>query len=482
MKTVNFLYVISFLIGLFVFSCSPNQNNNEQILGKWAGVLKTPKYKLLIRPEFYVDSNDNVSLKITGLYKKKNYPVFSDSLVIDNNKLEFYIKNSKVKFNGIYVEDSNKIRGIWQQGKFRTPIVFYTEKEIYRIERPQHPFPPFPYTVDTVSFINKKDSIRLEGIITHPIDTNKKFPAVLLLSGTGPHDRDETMYRHKPFLVLGDYLTRNGFAVLRYDDRGVGGSSGNYYNSSVLDFAEDAKAAINYMKSLSFIDTSNIGIIGFGEGGVVGTIVASDYDHCNYLILLSTPAMSGKKILFEQIKRIQTKENAPEKEIMRDIEFNKKMIYIILHTQKTEVITKKLKDLYFNYIKTLSEDERMKPKYNRRVFEKQLKIYSSPWFKNYLRFNPLKYFLKLSCNTLVLYGENDLQINPTKNLNVVMNILGKNKKIKKIKISGKILQGLNHLLQKSKTGLPGEYKKNEQTLSPSVLNEILFWIKSISNH
>lgn len=468
----QFLFVI--VVSLFLLSnCSTTKNDYNEFEGKWGGVLKTPAKNVLVYIEFQRDSSNNKYVKVTGLLKKKNFPFFADSILTNGNKIFFSINKLNIDYNGKFLADSNKIKGIWRQGNFRTELVFYRENELYRIDRPQHPFPPYPYVADTVDFYNEKDSVRLVGTLTYPRNKNGKFPAILLLSGTGPHDRDETMYNHKPFLVMADFFTRHGFMVLRYDERGVGESSGDFYQSDIFNLKDDAVAAIGYLKTLDNVDTSKIGIIGFGEGGIIASLIAAERKEPGFIVLLSTPAITGAEVLIDQVQRIQMQNKISEDEIKKDLNFNKKLVKIISSEINLEKAELKIRKLYDKFIQEIPPEERRKPKYNKRIFYNQLRIMLTPWFKSYLTFDPVHIFSKISSFVLVLYGEKDLQLDPVKNYKLLTRELFK---VNKGKVDGEILKDMNHLFQQSYTGLPEEYKKIKQTISVDVLNRILNWL------
>lgn len=481
MKNKTILGLIFFVISMFLVYLIYNSfiNNkakiNPNVLGEWSGVLKTPSNKFLINMKIYSDINSSVNVKISSP-KQNQFSIDVDSLSYDKNKIFFTLPKYHIKYNGEYLIDSNKITGKWNQDNFTTPLVFYRPDEIGRTDRPQFPFKPYPYKSDSV-FISSVDNIKLAGTLTYPDNNDRQYPAIILINGLGPHDRDESMYGHKPFLVIADYLTKKGFAVIRVDDRGIAGSTGNFSTATTKDFSDDIFSVLKFLKKNPIIDTTNIGLFGFNEGGLIAAMVASNYPDIKYLVLLSTPGVNGKKILLTQTEILQKNAGVQESEINRDLEINKKMLSVVEKYNDTTAIRQKLTQLYKNFRKTLPKEDLLRTKYSVKTFKNQLKVMTAPWFKYYLTLKPDKYFGQIKCPTLLLYGEKDLQVDPTINLEAIENaiIQGGNNNVE-----GKIIPNLNHLFQKCETGLPNEYLKIKETFSNDALDIIAEWIKKIN--
>ncbi len=448
---------------------------NEKLFGKWSGFLKTPKRQLVISADILKSKNGNVNLKISSP-KQKQYNIPTDSLVINNNLIMFSINKYKIRYKGIINLDSTKIIGTWYQDNFISELDFYRPDEILRTGHPQYPVKPYPYNNDSVYFFNYIDSINLAGTITYPKKNKQKYPAILLINGLGKHDRDETMYGHKPFLLISDYLTRKGYVVFRADDRGVGKSGGKFEKATTKDFTRDMISALKYLKTKSYVDTNKIGIIGFNEGGLIAARIASESDNVKFIILLSTPGITGKEILLTQTVDIQEKSGIPDNVIQRDLKINKKILNIVGSIKDSALAYNKLRNTYRQFRATLPKEDLVKKKYSIVAFKNQLNFMLTPWFKYYLNYNPKKTFTKIKIPVLIIYGDKDVQVNAAKNNNALRRALEQagNKNYKSI-----IFPNLNHLLQHCQTGLPNEYAKISQTVSPAVLDSINVWLNNI---
>ncbi|WP_236564830.1 S9 family peptidase [Flavobacterium sp. MK4S-17] len=334
-------------------------------------------------------------------------------------------------------------------------------------QKPQEPLPPYPYHTEEVYIENKSDSIKLAGTLTLP-EKGNNFPVVLLLSGSGAQDRNSELLGHKPFLVLADYLTRNGIAVLRMDDRDEGQSGGVYNEAGVKEFTEDALYAINYLKSRKEINKSQIGLIGHSLGGIVAQVAAAKTNDVAFIVLMASPGIDGDKLMLLQKEVIERKLGGSDASITIGQQ-QIGMAYKIIRNPELDDEAKKLK--LTNYLTAIYG--MALPKQQIEGLVSQL---SFPWFSDLIKYNPSEVLAKIKCPVLALNGSNDLQVVPS-NLNAIEEELKKNgnTKVKAIE-----MPNLNHLFQESKTGLPNEYANIEQTLSPEVLKIIKNWIVEIT--
>ena len=477
MKSKNILYLIISLILIilfyFLYSNFNKDKTNTSFLGNWSGYLSSPTKQILVQANF-TDIDGEIDLKISSPTINQ-YSIPVDSLFIDGNKVSFAINKLKVRYEGLFLSDSGKINGTWSQSNSGIGLTLYRAEEIYRFNRPQAPFKPFGYSSDSISFVSS-DTISLAGTFTYPNNTNKKFPAIILVNGLGKHDRDESMYGHKPFLVIADYFTKKGFAVLRVDDRGVGLSGGDFSSATTEDFALDLAAAIDFIKSKEIVDINKIGVLGFNEGGLVASMAIAKRNDINFLVLLATPGLKGRDIFLTQTRELQSRYNVSEDEINRDYNINRKMYDVVESVNDTSIAIKKFNVIYNDFRLSLPEEELAKSKYSQSTFNAQVKLMTSPWFKYYLTYNPESNFSKIECPVLILYGKNDLQVEPTRNLEAIKSALANSGNSN---VKGIIFPKLNHLFQESEIGLPTEYSKIKATISFEVLDEISDWLKNI---
>jgi hypothetical protein len=345
------------------------------------------------------------------------------------------------------------------------------EKEV--VKRPQEPLKPYIYYSEEVTFQNKSANISLAGTLTLP-SKDGNFPVVILISGSGPQNRDEELMGHKPFLVISDYLTKNGIAVLRYDDRGVGQSTGDFKTATSADFATDVQSAVAYLKTRKEINKKKIGLVGHSEGGIIAPMVAAKSKDVSFIVLLAGTGIPGDQLLLLQQELISKASGVSDSDIKKSIEMNTKIFEIVVKSNDT----KKLKLDVTNLINdTLKNDKNAKiPEGEMQVdyIKNQVDQMTSPWMQYFIKYNPAIVLEQVKCPVLAINGEKDLQVPPKENLMAIKNALlkGGNKNVKT-----KEFPNLNHLFQESKSGSPDEYATIEQTFSPVALEEVMNWIK-----
>jgi fermentation-respiration switch protein FrsA (DUF1100 family) len=341
------------------------------------------------------------------------------------------------------------------------------------LNRPQTPAKPYPYIEEEVTILNKKDNISLSGTLTLP-GRDSIYPAVILIAGSGPNDRDETIFGHKPFLVLSDYLTRNGFAVLRYDKRGVGRSTGDYKKATTADFASDAKEAIAYLQTRKEIDKNHIGLIGHSEGGVVASMVASESKDVKFIVLLASMGVKGNELLSVQNITELKRQNVDPETIVGLIPHLKDALKKSQEWESTEndsvSIQNKLSKVW-SQLPTLFKLRTKKENFIRSTYNAMI----SPWLRQFLSIDPANYLEKTSCPVLAINGEKDTQVLADKNLTAIETALEKGGNNQ---YTIKKYPNLNHLFQVCETGDIDEYAKIEQTISPEVLEDITKWVKA----
>ncbi len=338
--------------------------------------------------------------------------------------------------------------------------------------RPQEPKPPYPYREEEVTFRNEAEGFELAGTLTLP-DGPGPFPAVVLITGSGQQDRDETVFHHKPFKVIADHLTRNGIAVLRYDDRGVGGSKGNLTAATSLSFAGDAEAAVIFLGGRPEIDPGKIGLAGHSEGGFIAPIVASRNSSIAFVISLAGPGVTGYDAIIQQNIDFFRVSGMSEEALADQLHMLKNIFGFVIAEEDQRAAAKKAMEWYNKELdaKGVTAEERREQMW---TFVQALVQTNNPWWKYFLSTDPAQFWSSVKCPVLALNGEKDIQINHAQNLPAIKSAVkkGGNRKVKTV-----ALPGLNHLFQHAETGAITEYQTIEETFSPEVLGMMSSWIR-----
>ncbi|WP_235297517.1 alpha/beta hydrolase family protein [Portibacter marinus] len=394
---------------------------------------------------------------------------------IDGNKINITAKNMGITLDGTYVPDSNIINARFRQGPLNQKIVLKREAiDKKELKRPQEP-KVFDYRMEDVKFTNPAGGHELAGTLTLPLSGNYD-KAVVLVSGSGPQDRNEELLGHKPFLVLSDYLTRNGVAVLRYDDRGVGESTGNFESATSMDLAMDAKFAVEYLRSREEMKDVKIGIMGHSEGGLIAPIVA-DKTALDFIVMLAGPGIDSDELLLEQITAISQASDGDPEEVNFSVESSREVFAFIKENQELsdEDLRSGIEKILRERFQLLSEEDLEEIGDVDAEIASQVKSVSNPWFRYFISFEPEVYLSKLSIPVLAVNGSLDLQVLSKSNLEGIMQNLEKagNKNF-----TVKEFEGLNHLFQVSKdgTGSPNEYGALEETFNEEVIAFVTDWI------
>ena len=475
MKNFHAILVVCLIAVSFQSFAKIYSGSNDEITGTWLGKLKVPGLELRI--VFNIKESENGILTATMDSPDQGAKgIRVDSVIFNGKNIKLEVKAARGYFEGTFNQDSLTITGNWNQFGSSFPILLKKVSKIEEAKRPQEPKPPFPYKVEDVSIKNESAGVTLSGTLTMP-ETGSSFPAVLLINGSGPGNRDEEIFGHKPFLVVADYLTRKGIAVLRYDKRGIGKSTGNYMEATTRDFVTDALAAVDYLSSRKEINPKEIGLIGHSEGGLIAPLAAVQSNKIDFIVLMAGPGLPGEDILKMQSELILKANGANESYIQKISELNEKA-YTLIKTEKDSTkLREKLEDLFENFINDLPENERASlGKDPKNIFETQINQITSPWFKYFLTYDPRPTLRKVKVPVLAIDGSKDLQVPPKEDLDAISKALSeggnKNYKVEE-------LDGLNHLFQTANTGSPTEYAKIEETIAPKALKIIGDWILKI---
>ena len=466
-------FVTLVLIILICSKVSICQSNNPEILtenhqlisGYWTGKINAGLSSFTFTLKFWSNDGSFMGTLDSPEQDLKNIPV--DEIIIKDDSIKINIGAIQRKYHAVIDRKSNVMDGIYIRNRgINFPLVLKKSDTATVLIRPQMPQRPYPYKEEEITFINENDGARLAGTLTIP--TGKApFQAVILISGSGAQDRDESYFGHKPFLVIADYLTRNGILVLRYDDRGVGGSSGDHLQSTTQTNSEDVISAIRFLKSRQDIDTNKIGLIGHSEGSIIATIAANKSQNIAYIILLGAPGLSIEENLYLQNAMIRRAEGISEDMIEQYNLIQRNVFSIIKEELNDSIATEKLRAAYtFDRYQSLPGDIR-------QSIDERINDLLTPYFRDIIKCDPAGILKKVQCPVLAISGEKDLQGPSKQNLPEIEKALesGNNKNFKCIE-----LQGINHMMQTCSKGTISEYSQIEETISPLVLNTIYEWI------
>jgi pimeloyl-ACP methyl ester carboxylesterase len=444
----------------------------KELEGFWEGKLKVTagiELRLVLRVEKGKEGRLKAALASPD-QGANNIPI--STIELKGDELTFESKVVGAKYVGKKMKDGAGFEGRFTQGALKLPLALKKTDKLSVASRPQTPRPPFPYRSEDVTYENKAGGVKMAGTLTLPRGQGP-FPAILLITGSGPQDRDESILGHKPFLVLADALTRRGIAVLRVDDRGVGGSTGSGTSSTTQDFAGDALAGVAFLKGRKEIDPVKIGLLGHSEGGLIAPLAAAQSKDVAFIILMAGTGLPGIDILKAQGELIARAEGASESELKYDRETQQRLIDIFLQEKDEKAARAKLTAALKEMRANMPESAKKGLDESGALSEGMIDAFNNAWFRSFLAYDPRPTLRKVRCPVLAVNGEKDLQVPSKENLAEIEKALkaGGNAAVKTIEF-----KGLNHLFQPSKTGSPSEYAKIETTIAPDVLKAIGDWI------
>ena len=451
----------------------PDGVPGEGLEGIWLGALNPDP--ITLRLLFKISKSEDGSLSGTVDSIDQGAEGLKISKIrFDGNSVLLKLKQPVAEFEGTMSEDGSRITGEWRQGSSALPLVLKRQEKVPDMARPQDPKKPYPYDEIEVAFMNDTAVVKFAGTLTLP-RSERPVPAVLLVSGSGPQDRNETLMGHRPFLVLADHLTRRGIAVLRVDDRGVGGSTGSVFESTSEDFATDALAGVKFLKGREEIDPGRIGIVGHSEGAIVAPLAAAMSQDVAFIVLLAAPGLVGEEILYLQSAAMMRAMGMGKDLIQQNRALQERLFAVVKAEKNNDTAADKLLEIQQERFSGLTDQEKQARGYpGEEAIKAQSKMLLTPWFRHFLTFDPAPRLRKVKCPVLVVTGERDLQVPPGENMPAIGEALkaAGNKDYKLVE-----LPELNHLLQTSKTGLPAEYSKIDETIAPVALETIGVWIE-----
>lgn len=392
-----------------------------------------------------------------------------NGLTLQGGVVRFAIPAAGGNFEGTLTDGGRTLTGVLTQGGASLPLVLsrvleltpsapppVTAPQPVSDARPQTPQAPFPYRSEDVVIPTPTPGVQLAGTLTVPQGAGP-FPAVLLITGSGQQDRDETVFGHKPFLVLADALSRRGVAVLRVDDRGVGGSTGPVTTATSADFAVDAGAAFAFLETRPEIARDRVGLIGHSEGGTIAPLVAQADPRVAFIVLIAGPAVSGGDLLVEQSRAIQKASGIAPAMVEGNVAIQSRIMRAVAaHADSAEAATAAVDAILA---------EAGQPQVQRQAVAAQL---VAPWTRWFIAHDPAPSLAALPIPVLAIYGGKDVQVPAEQNAAALRALLPSAEVV--------VLPNLNHLMQPATTGLPAEYQTIETTFDPSALTAIVDWV------
>lgn len=444
----------------------PLLTSAQDLRGAWKGLLEVGPAKLNIVFHIHDDNNVTMDSPDQGAMELPTKVV-----CMQEDSISVTMPRLGAQYAGKLVGE--KINGTFSQMGHSFPLIL--KRGEIKMNRPQTPQPPFEYTTQEVVFHNKGIDAKtglpteggeawLGGTLSYPKGFKTGMPVVLMVTGSGQQNRDEELMGHKPFLVIADYLARHGIATLRYDDRGVGKSTGNMAMITLQSNMLDAEAGIDYLKSTKKF--GKIGVLGHSEGGIISYMLAAR-GKADFVVSLAGPVLPGDSVLLMQNRDVLTTAGLDKDNVEKYATALSRVFKYRMSEQKM-----KFSDKPESLVPMLTMDIALLPELRKNLI-KTVKMVDSPWLVSYLKYDPATDIRKINSPVMLIIGDNDKQVNATANIQAAENILPKAVKAKSLL---KAYPTLNHLFQPSETGSPGEYAKIETTISEEVLDDITSWI------
>ncbi len=438
----------------------------EGLDGTWRGVLRrdTSDLRLILHVRTTARGTgatlDSPDMGASGLAVRQ-FDRIGDTV-------QFRVPDAQVEFKGTLRYESRTLQGQWsRQGQPVVQVTFTRDAQATGARTlTQEPVVAKGYRAEDVSFVNPSDaSVRLAGTLTIP-EGRGPFPAVVLITGSGPQDRNESLFGHKPFAVLADHLSRNGIAVLRYDDRGFASSSGNHTTATSADFATDANAAFRFLAGRDDIKQDAIGFMGHSEGGMIGPIAAASNDRVAFLVLLAGPGTNAVQLLLSQRRLVARSQGASDEMLDRSEPIVRDILQAVRVAPDSQGAMDAIRlALPGDRLQTLGASEAQR--------DAIAGVFTTTWMRYFIKYEPGPFLSRLRVPVLAINGSKDVQVPPGENLAAIRVALAANRDV-----TIQELPGLNHLFQTAETGSVIEYERITETFAPSALELITKWIRA----
>lgn len=442
----------------------------QNFLGKWVGTNKDTSLSIVLEI-----TQGSTGYKIIGDEATSSFSHLNSSkATLKNDSLSIFFPQPLTTLTLSHNAATVSLSGNWVQYGTKQTL------QLKEMKRPQTPVPPFNYKIDSLEYDNADKSVHLGATLTRPFG-NKKYPVAILITGSGLEDRDETILGHKPFAIIADYLTKQGIAVLRVDDRTKGKSKGNVSQATTFSFTQDLLTSLAFLKTRNDIDTSKIGLIGHSEGGLISYMAYQQWPHFKFIITLAGQGISGEKILLKQGTEPLLNAGISKTAYKAYYKLHQSALSIIAKTNNDSITNAGLKELFGNWEKDYP-DSILKEINALNVTKEQYAASMAPfmankWLNYFIKADPASYLKNIKCPFLILNGDKDMQVYADENVPAIQTAL---KQANNNNVTTNVLKNINHLFQHCNKGTPIEYGLIEESFAPEVLQIMGNWIKTIA--
>ena len=448
----------------------------------WKDANATNTHKALadIQQMLGLERDTVISQLYPVLYSPLQSPIglTADEYSFRNDTLRYTHRQTGIRMTLVYNHEDSTFSGIFRQGMLKMDVIFTPCDTLTSFSRPQTPDPPYSFIPEQITVTHKDahgQQITLGGTLAIPKckpASSKGYPAVVLISGSGQQNRDEEIFFHKPFLVLAEYLAQNGIATLRYDDRGIGTSTGNFNEATTSDFASDAEALFEMLRRHEKIDSKRVGLLGHSEGGMIAPMIAARNSKVAFIILEAGPGCTGAEVLLQQNERLFQMKGTPDSLIGIRINCMREL-FSLADTVAPDQLMQAINRTLDHHCSPYTKEELSRiglSKSDALTWNLQL---TNPWIKEFLTTNPANYLPKVKCPILAMNGTKDFQVVCEPNLRAIQHLATSCSRLVIMPLPGK-----NHLMQNCKVGDTREYIFTEETIAPEVLHYIADFILS----